>query len=84
MPRCVDQREEIDVSDGEMVRVRLVGGPMDGKELPVDRVAVEDDEPGFDFVPEDGAGAPEGRHRVLYTAAAGGPPDVWHWRAWVP
>lgn len=67
----------------EMVRVRLVGGPMDGKELPVDREVLEDDEPGFDFVPDDGSGAPEGCHRVLYTAAAGGPADVWHWRAWV-
>lgn len=34
--------------------------------------------------PEDGSGAPEGLPRVLYTAAPDGPPDVWHWRSWVP
>ena len=69
----------------EMVRVRLVGGPMDGGELPVDRASVEEDpDPGFDFVPEDGSGAPEDAPRVLYTAEPGGDPAVWHWRGWVP
>lgn len=67
------------------IDVRLVGGPMDGGTLPVPREAVHSDPaPGFDFVPEDGAGAPDGRPRVLYTADPTGPPDVWHWRSWVP
>ena len=66
-----------------MVQVRLMGGPVDGGVLPVDRTAVEDPEPGFDFVPEDGSGAPDGLPRVLYTAAPGGPTDVWHWQGWV-
>lgn len=74
----------------DMVSVTLVGGPMDGQMLPVDREAAEQDPaPGMDFVPTDGSGAPEDEHgqplsRVLYTAAPGGPPDVWHWRHWVP
>lgn len=89
VPRCVDQREEIDVSDDEMVRVRLVGGPMDGGHLPVDWHVVHDPDPGFDFVPADGSGAPEMEDgtpctRVLYTAEPGGDPAVWHWRGWVP
>lgn len=74
----------------DMVSVTLVGGPMDGSTLPMDQEAVYDDpEPGMDFVPTDGAAAPEDGHgqplsRVLYTAEPGGPPDVWHWRSWVP
>ncbi|MFE1170474.1 hypothetical protein [Nocardiopsis sp. NPDC058789] len=74
----------------DMVDVKLVGGPMDGGVLPVDREAVFDDpEPGMDFVPEDSSGAPDDDQglplsRVLYTAAPGGPADVWHWRSWVP
>lgn len=69
----------------DMVNVALVGGPCDGGSLPVPREAVEDDPaPGFDFVPEDGSGAPEGLPRVLYTATPDGPPDVWHWRHWTP
>ncbi|MEU0236744.1 hypothetical protein ABZ234_03570 [Nocardiopsis sp. NPDC006198] len=68
----------------DMVQVKLVGGPMDGGTLPVDREAVEDPEPGFDFVPEDGSGAPDDCSRVLYTAEPGGDPAVWHWRSWVP
>lgn len=73
-----------------MIEVRLVGGPCDGDVLPVDREAVHDDpSPGMDFVPSDGSGAPEDEQgtpltRVLYTASPGGPPDVWHWRHWVP
>ncbi|WP_433701757.1 hypothetical protein [Nocardiopsis sp. CA-288880] len=68
----------------DMVQVRLIGGPMDGGTLPVDREAIEDAEPGFDFVPEDSRGAPDDCSRVLYTAEPGGDPTVWHWRSWVP
>ena len=69
----------------DMIEVQLVGGPVDGGTMPVPREAVEDDPaPGFDFVPEDGSGAPENAPRVLYTAEPGGDPMVWHWRGWVP
>ena len=63
---------------------------MDGSTLPVSRESVhEDPAPGMDFVPDDGSEAPTdtGGHplpRVLYTAEPDGPPDVWHWRSWVP
>lgn len=72
-----------------MVEVQLVGGPMDGGTLRVVWDAVyEDPEPGFDFVPIDGSGAPDDEDgtplsRVSYTAAPEGPADVWHWRGWV-
>lgn len=68
-----------------MIPVTLVGGPCDGGTLPVPYEAVHDHpEPGMDFVPEDGAGAPVGRHRVLYLARGGEDPAVWHWQGWVP
>lgn len=72
-----------------MVEVRLVGGPMNGQTQPVDRAELDDTRPGMDFVPTDGSGAPEDEHgqplsRVLYTADPDGPPNVWHWRHWVP
>jgi hypothetical protein len=66
----------------EYVTVSLIGGPCDGGTLEVPAGEMADPEPGFDFVPEDGSGAPPGLPRVLYTAAPGGPPDVWHWREW--
>lgn len=68
----------------DMIEVRLVGGPMDGSTLPVPRSEMTDPAPGFDFVPPDESSAPPGCTRVLYTAEDGGPPDVWHWRSWVP
>ncbi len=70
-----------------MVDVLLVGGPMDGTRQPVPWTAVfDDEEPGLDMVPDSSAKAPEEIPwaRVLYTAAPGGPPDVWHWQGWVP
>lgn len=75
------------MDENEMVAVTLVGGPMDGTRQPVDWAAVyEDPEPGLDMVPDSSAKAPESIPwaRVLYTADPAGPPDVWHWRSWVP
>ncbi|MFL1441806.1 hypothetical protein [Nocardiopsis protaetiae] len=66
----------------DFVTVTLVGGPCDGGTLDVPVGEMFDPSPGFDFVPEDGSGAPPDLPRVLYTAAPGGPPDVWHWRGW--
>jgi len=72
------------MSDDRFVSVALVGGPCDGGTLPVPRPALEDHEPGFDFVPEDGSSCPAGCPRVLYTADPGGDPAVWHWRGYTP
>lgn len=66
----------------DYVTVSLVGGPCDGGRIDVPVSEVFDSAPGFDFVPEDGSGAPEGCDRVLYTAEPGGDPTVWHWRHW--
>lgn len=71
-------------SHDPFVYVELLGGPMDGGVLPVDPSELEDARPGMDFIPEDGAGAPVGRHRVLYLAREGEDPAVWHWQGWVP
>lgn len=76
--------ERVDLMSDDMIEVRLVGGPMDGSTLPVPSDEMDDPAPGFDFVPPDESSAPPGYFRVLYTAEDGGPPDVWHWRSWVP
>lgn len=67
----------------DMATVRLVGGPCDGGTLSVSPEALADPEPGFDFVPEDGACCPPGEPRVAYYARPGGPVDVWHWEGFV-
>lgn len=72
------------MSDDRFVSVALVGGPCDGDWLPVPRPALDDDVPGFDFVPADGSVCPDGLPRVLYTAESGGDPAVWHWRGYTP
>src|SRR5699024_11248128 len=82
MPRCVELRRRSHMDD--MIEVQFVGGPVDGGTLPVPREAVEDDPaPGFDFVPEDGSGAPEHAPSELYKAAGGGTPAECHCRGWV-
>ncbi|WP_174545594.1 hypothetical protein [Nocardiopsis dassonvillei] len=68
----------------DMTTVRLVGGPCDGGTLPVPTEALAGEEPGFDFVPEDGRACPPGVSRVAYYARQGEPVDVWHWEGFVP
>jgi hypothetical protein len=77
------------MDDDPFVYVELVGGPMDGGQLPVDPSELADPAPGMDFVPEDGSGnaaTPDGMPlgRVLYLAREGEDPAVWHWQGWVP
>ena len=68
----------------DMTEVQFVGGRWTAGPCPCSRAVEDDPAPGFDFVPEDGSGAPENAPRVLYTAEPGGDPMVWHWRGWVP
>jgi len=71
----------------DIVDVRLIGGPMDGATLPVDRTEIDvpDDElPGLTIIPEDGSSAPDGLTRASYGARPGEDPTAWHWECWVP
>lgn len=66
----------------DYVTVSLIGGPCDGGTLEVPADEMQDPEPGYDFVPEDGSGAPEGLPRVAYYARPGEAPHVWYWHGW--
>lgn len=72
------------MNDNRFVYVDLVGGPLDGGQLPMEPRELEDPEPGFDFVPEDGSSCPPGCSRVLYSSEPGEDPTRWHWRGYVP
>lgn len=72
------------MSDDRFVYVDLVGGPLDSGQLPMEPSELEDPEPRFDFVPEDGSSYPPGCGRVLYSPEPGEDPVRWHWRGYVP
>jgi len=71
----------------DVVQVRLVGGPMDGTVQDVERTSVyEDPDPGTYLIPDSDLKAPADLPggRVVYGAAPGEDPTVWHWQGWAP